>query len=346
LTAAAFCIPGDIGLPTGGYRYDREMLARLPAFGVKAAHLALAGGYPDPSEADLAATRAQLQAIDRRTILLIDGLALGAMPPELVAGLPHRIVALVHHPLGLESGLSEARAAFLLANERQVLGQCRHVIVTSPATKRFLVNDFALGDRTVTVAEPGVGRAARATGTGCPFQILAVGAVSARKAYDQLVRALEPLAELDWRLTIAGSLTLSPPAATVLRAAVEASSVFDRITLTGALDEAHLAALYARADCFAMASLFEGYGMALTEALARGLPVVASSGGAAADTLPDMAAIKLPPGDIAALTEALRRVMTDAALRRRLGDAAWAAAALLPGWDDTAREIADVLKAL
>jgi glycosyltransferase involved in cell wall biosynthesis len=346
LISAAFCIPGDLALPTGGYRYDREMLARLPGQGISIRHVALDGGYPHPSPEELARTAALLAACHRREIVLIDGLALGAMPPDMVAALPQTVVALVHHPLGLEAGLSAERAAFLLRNEREMLAHVRHVIVTSPATKRFLIKDFALDDRKVTVAEPGTSRAARAAGVGRPFQILAVGAVSARKAYDRLVSALTPLRDFDWRLTIAGSLTLQPETTARLRDSIDASGVADRITLTGALDDAHLAALYAKADLFAMSSLFEGYGMALTEALARGLPIVASSGGAAADTLPEVAAIKVPPGDGEALTAALRRVMTEDALRRRMGDAAWAAAALLPSWDDTARDIAEALKAL
>jgi glycosyltransferase involved in cell wall biosynthesis len=346
LIPLTFCIPGDLALPTGGYRYDREVLARLAAQGVSVRHLQLEGSYPDPSANDLARTKAQLAACPRRDILLIDGLALGAMPPAMITELPHRVVALVHHPLGMEAGLPDARAAFLLQNENAVLDHVRHVIVTSPATKRILLDDFGLIDRKVTVAEPGTARAPRAKGVGKPMQILAVGAVSARKAYDQLVKALAALPDLDWRLTIAGSLTLQADTTAVLRDTIDSSGVSDRIALTGALDDIHLAALYAKADLFAMSSLFEGYGMALTEALARGLPIVASSGGAAADTLPELAAIKVPPGDITGLTAALRRVMSDDALRRRMGDAAWAAAALLPSWDDTAREIADVIKAL
>jgi glycosyltransferase involved in cell wall biosynthesis len=346
LIPLTFCIPGDITLPTGGYRYDREVLARLASEGISARHLQLDGTYPHPSSNDLLKTQSQLAACPAREVLLIDGLALGAMPPGMIADLPHRTLALLHHPLGLEAGLSAKRAAFLLQNEQAVLAHVRHVIVTSPATKRILLKDFGLTDRKVTVAEPGTDRAARSPGKGKPVQILAVGAVSARKAYDQLVTALAALPDLEWHLTIAGSLTLQPETTAVLRHTIDSSGVSDRITLTGALDDNHLAALYARADLFAMSSLFEGYGMALTEALARGLPIVASSGGAAADTLPEMTAIKVTPGDIEGLTAALRRVMSDGALRRRMGDAAWAAAALLPSWDDTARDIADVIKAL
>ncbi len=342
----AFCIPGDLSLPTGGNRYDREVLARLPAQGVDAAQVRLEDGFPHPSAKVLGHTARTLAAIDPRTVLLVDGLALGAMPPAAVAALPHRIAALVHHPLGLENGLPPVRAEALLANEKAVLAHVRHTIVTSPATKRILLADFGLADRQVTVAEPGTARHPRATGTGQPFQVLAVGAVSERKAYGDLIRALADITDIPWRLTIAGSLTHAPEAAKALRQVIDRCGVAERVTLAGALDDAHLAACFARADAFAMSSLFEGYGMALTEALARGLPVVTSSGGAAAETVPDMAALKVPPGDSAALSAALWRVMTDRSLRRRMSDAAWAAAALLPSWDDTAREIADVVKTL
>jgi glycosyltransferase involved in cell wall biosynthesis len=275
----AFCIPGDLSLPTGGYRYDREVLARLGNHGVTARHIILPGAYPAPSSRDLETSERVLSATGSREMLLIDGLALGAMPPSLVAQFSSRIVALVHHPLGLEAGLEPDRAAFLLQNEREVLSHVRHVIVTSHATARSLSADFAVPSGRITVAEPGTERALRSTGTGQPLQVLAVGAVSARKAYGDLVLALAQLRDVPWHLTIAGSLTLSPPATAALRETIARCDVVDRVMLAGTLDEASLSALYAKADLFAMSSLYEGYGMALTEALARGLPIVASSGG-------------------------------------------------------------------
>ena len=341
----AFCIPGDLGLPTGGYRYDRELLARLARQGVSARRHALPAGYPRPSAADLATTAAVFAAIPGSDVLLVDGLALGAMPPSLIAGLRQPKVALVHHPLGLEAGLPRERAEALLANEKAVLALTDGVIVTSPATKRFLLSEFGLDPQAVAVAEPGVDRAPRAMALGAPLRLLAVGAVSDRKAYPLLVEALAALDDLDWRLTIVGSLALAPTAVSTLRQAIAEKNLSDRIALAGAVPDAALESLYAGSDLVVAASLYEGYGMALAEALARGLPIVASSGGAAGETLPEAAAFKVPPGDSAALASALRQVMTDHALRRRMADAAWEAAARLSTWDDTAADVAAALRA-
>jgi glycosyltransferase involved in cell wall biosynthesis len=343
--SAAFCIPGDLTLPTGGYRYDREVLSRFTNHGIKSLHVELPAGFPNPDKDDLAETKRLLSLQDRRTVLLIDGLALGAMPPALLANIPNITIALVHHPLGLEAGLDPERASYLMANEKAVLAGVAHVVVTSETTARILMQDFDVPERRITIAEPGTHRASRATGTGQPVQILAVGAVSARKAYDSLVAALAPLSASDWHLTIVGSLERSPDAVRELQEIISANDLTDRITLAGAVNDITLEAHFARSDLFAMSSLFEGYGMALAEALAHGVPIVTSSGGAAAETVPDAAAIKVPPGDIMLLSEALGRTIVDATLRRRMADASWAAGALLPTWDDTTHTIAETIKA-
>jgi glycosyltransferase involved in cell wall biosynthesis len=338
-----FCIPGDITLPTGGYKYDREVLAQLVSHGVQAQHVALPVGYPAPSEADLAATVALFSSVPSTTPLLIDGLALGAMPPALVAALPHPLIALVHHPLGLESGLAPERAYFLLANEKAVLAHARAVIVPSPAMAAWLTAHFDIPAARIMVAEPGVDRAVRAPCAGNPPCLLAVGAVSQRKAYDLLVEALAPLTGLAWQLTIVGALDRAPDAVAHLKAVIAQHGLDARVHLAGACSDAELAGFYVKADIFVASSLLEGYGMALTEALSRGLPIVTSTGGAAADTVPDSAALKVPPGDGTALRVALDRMLKDPALRRSMSDAAWTVASQLPTWDSTAQSVADAV---
>jgi glycosyltransferase involved in cell wall biosynthesis len=344
MTQVAFAIPGDINLPTGGYAYDRRLLALLPSLGVDVRHIALPGSYPQPMAPDLSETQRVLAGQSVDTILLIDGLAYGAMPDGMLRGIAQPIVALVHHPLCLEAGLSARRQTELRALETAALALAQHVIVTSATTAKTLTADFAVPAAKITVAEPGTDAAPRAKGTGSPLQLLGVGSIVPRKAFDILVRALVPHAHVPWRLSIVGATDRSSEALAALKTVIAESGLQDRIVLTGAADEARLNAHYASADIFVMPSLYEGYGMVLAEAMARGLPIVCTTGGAAADTAPDAAALKVPPGDVAALSAAIGQLLRDRTLRTGMGDASWAAGLVLPRWDQTAQTIADVMR--
>jgi glycosyltransferase involved in cell wall biosynthesis len=345
MTRAQFVIPGDIRLPTGGYAYDRRVLALLPQSGIEVSHLELPGSYPAPAQADLHETLRRIAATPRDDILLIDGLAYGAMPADLVDRLDRRIVALVHHPLCLEAGIGEAMAAQLKRTETEALARARHVVVTSATTAATLTTDFGVTASRITVAEPGTDRAARAKGSGdAVLHILAVGSVVPRKAYDVLIDALVPLKTLKWRLDIAGAIDRSPDTVRQIEQMIEANGFRDRIRLLGPVDEARLATLYDLADLFVLASHYEGYGMVLAEALARGLPIVTTTGGAAADTVPDGAALKVEPASPRALAWTLGRAIDDAKIRQALSDAAWEAAHRLPRWEDTAARVAAVIQ--
>lgn len=347
MTPAVFSIPGDIELRTGGYIYDRRVLALLPEMGVAVRHLQLPGSFPDPREEDLDETGRLLAAVAPGDVLIIDGLAYGAMPAEVIARARAPIVALVHHPLCLEAGLAKARQDALRALETAALAVARRVVVTSRATARTLSADFAMPADRITVAEPGTDPAPRAAGSeGGPLRLLSVGAVVPRKACDVLVRALGALHDRDWRLTIAGPIDRSPAALAALQAAIAETGLADRITLSGPVDGDRLARLYASADAFLMASLYEGYGMVLAEAMAHGLPIVCTTGGAAAETVPDDAALKVPPGDERALMLGVQRILGDAALRHRMAGASWAAGQKLPRWEETARTVAGVIRSV
>jgi glycosyltransferase involved in cell wall biosynthesis len=346
VTEVCFVIPGDIETPTGGYGYDRRLLAELPAFGVSVRHVALPASFPAPSADDCAAVARRLGDLPSDATLLIDGLAYGAFPESLVKGIEQRIIALVHHPLALEAGLSEKRRAELKRSEQRALALADHIIVTSPAIKRVLENDFNVAGTGITIAEPGTDPAQRATGTGTPLQLLCVGAVTPRKGYDVLIAALAPLIDIDWRLTIAGANDRDSSVTGALEAQVAALGLTDRVTLSGVVVPATLDRFYESADVFVMPSLFEGYGMVLGEAMARGLPIVCTTGGAAAETVPDGAAIKVEPGDADELARALESVLRDRKLRSRLADASWEAGRKLPTWNETARRVAAVVMGL
>ncbi|MFG1422752.1 glycosyltransferase family 4 protein [Roseixanthobacter liquoris] len=343
MIAAAFAIPGALDLPTGGYAYDRAVLSRFPMDGLSLAHLALPAGFPAPSEAQVREALAALAATAPQTLLLIDGLALGALPAEGLAALDRRIVALIHHPFSLEAGLSAEERARLAASERAALARCVHVVATSPATGRTLIRDFGVDPARLTIAPPGSAPVARAPADGSPARLLAVGSLIPRKGYDVLIAALGQLKSFAWSLTIIGSLDLHPATAAQVRALIAAHGLDARITLAGARPAEDLAQAFAGCDLFVHPSLYEGYGMVLAEAMRHGLPMICTTGGAANETVPDRAALKVPPGDAESLAGALRICLLSPKERRRLADAAFAAGQKLPGWDDTAHLIAGAL---
>lgn len=346
---AIFAIPGDPATATGGYIYDRRVMELLPRYGVEVHLCRLPGSYPSPTEADIAATRAALAkaiaAAGKDAVLIADGLAWGAYDPEAISDITVPVIELCHHPLGLEAGLPKKRAAMLKENESRMLALASHILVTSDTTAVTLVSDFGVAPGKVTVAVPGTDRAERASGLDAsPLPLLAVGSIVPRKGYDVLVHALVPLRDLDWHLTIAGSRERAPETARELDDLVSACGLSGRITLAGEVTDRELEAAYRSAGAFVLSSHYEGYGMVLAEAMAHGLPIVTTTGGAAAATVPDAAALKVKPGDAQALGAALRRLLTDEDLRRKLAGASWRTGQTLPGWEDTAHKVAQVIR--
>jgi glycosyltransferase involved in cell wall biosynthesis len=340
----AFAVPGSLDTPTGGYAYDRRMVEGLRTFGWQVEVIDLGEGFPRPADATRAGACAQLTALPSGALVVVDGLALGVLP-EAARALcrAHKLVALVHHPLALESGLSAVEAAALRASERAALACARRVITTSAATARLVAADYGVTASLVSVVEPGTDRIAAAPRPrGDTVALLAVGSLVPRKGYDLLVAALDRLRDLPWRLAIAGDRERDPATAQKLAADIAGRKLDGRISLLGAVGVEKLAALYAAADLFVLPSRFEGYGMVYAEAIAHGLPVVATRAGAIPDTVPPDAGVLVPPGDVDALAEALRRLIEDPAERERL--AAGARAARFPSWSEQAALFARALE--
>jgi glycosyltransferase involved in cell wall biosynthesis len=340
-----FVVPGPIDQRTGGYIYDRRIVAGLRALGWTVAVHELAGSFP---KVDEGARRAAVQMIDGMppaAVPVIDGLALPVFA-ELADRLPQPWVALVHHPLALETGLTPAEAAAYAELECPLLSSAARVIVTSEGTRRDLAA-YDVEDRRIGVVLPGTDPGPLAKGSGGPgLALLCVASLTPRKGHLVLLEALAGLAALDWRLVCVGSAERDPACARAVVAALERLDLYKRVELAGEHGEAEVAPYYDRADLFVLASYHEGYGMVLAEALARGLPVVSTTAGAIPDTVPDGAGLLVPPGDPAALAAALRRVIAEPELRADLMAGARAARRGLPGWDDAARAFAAELAGL
>lgn len=343
-----FAVPGDLATPTGGYGYDRRIIVELGVLGWQIDVVSVGDGFPQPSAEQRAVALARLEELPQGIPVVVDGLALGALP-EAAENIAQRapLVALVHHPLALEAGLLPADSRKLFESERKALAAARSVIVTSRATGKRLSADYNVPPERITVAPPGTDRGAPAEGSlDGTLRLLSVGAVVPRKGFDVLIAALASIAGLPWRLTIAGDLTRDPATAARLEADIARHRLAGRVDLLGAVLPQRLGALYASADVFVLASHFEGYGMAYAEAMAHGLPIIGTTGGATVDTVPPAAGVLVEPGNVKALVRALRRVIENGDERRRLARGALAAAADLPTWASTARIVATALERL
>jgi glycosyltransferase involved in cell wall biosynthesis len=327
---ATLIVPAPLSTMSGGHAYDRRIVAAMRA----------AGHTIDLREADAADPLAALRAnsAPEGAVPVIDGLALPAFAACADALAQRRAVALIHHPAAPESGPAATERATRLALGQRLLPCFARIIATSEATAASLVADFAVARERIAVVVPGTDDAPRAAGSGGPgCHVLTVGALVRRKGHDLLLRALARLFDLDWRLTIVGTPTRDPVHARALAALADELGIAAKVAFAGEVDDAALDALWLRADVFALATHWEGYGAAVAEALRRGVPVVVTQGGAAGALVTLESGMVCSPGDQDQLSKSLRRIIFGAALRRDMADAAWRVGRTLPDWHAQAR---------
>ncbi len=341
----ALLVPAPFETISGGYNYDRRMVAGLTALGHHVRVVELAGRHPLPDAKAEAAARAALDAVPEGTRIIIDGLGLPSFSLLADALEARDAKGLIHHPTALETGFAEADRAALRGMEQALFPRLARIIAPSALTARRLTEDFNVAPDRLRVVEPGTDPAPRGTGSGGETcAILAVGTLVPRKGHDVLLRALARLTDLDWHLTIAGAPRDAVHAHGLAALAAELG-IAPRVTFAGECDAATLDALYAGSDVFALASHWEGYGMVAAEAMARGLPLAITAGGAIAEIIAPGAAIIAPPGEHTTLSRAMRRVIYDRALRAEMAEASWQGGQALPRWPDRAAQFAAAIEA-
>jgi glycosyltransferase involved in cell wall biosynthesis len=321
--------------PSGGNTYDRRVCDGLGSAAWQVHEHAVAGAWPHPGDASLAKLGAVVAAVPDGSVLLVDGLVASAAPEVLVPAAQRlRVVVLLHMPLQDDA-------------ERAVLRAAAVVVATSHWTRRLLAAD--IGPDRVEVAEPGVDLDEPARGTPSGGELLCVAAVTPAKGYDVLLDALDGIVDLPWRCVCVGSLERDPGFAEQVSRRVLGGELAGRVQLAGPRAGAGLASSYAAADVLVHPSRAETYGMVVADALARGLPVVASEVGGLPGTLGRVAdgcrpGLLVPPGDAGELEVALRRWLEDAELRNRLRERAALRRTTLHGWDETSARVERALE--
>jgi len=345
-------VPGDVASPSGGNVWDRRVADALAAHGEPPTWVPVPGGWPDPSPEDLAGLDRALAEVPDGAPVLLDGLV-GCSSPDVVdrhAG-RLRLGVVLHLPLALETGLDHVTAAARDRAERRVLAAVYVVLATSRWTAARLAEQPLR--RPPVVAAPGTDPTTlHPAATTAGGQLLCLAAVTPRKGQRRLVRALDLLRGVmgtgptGWSLRLVGP---QPDVAevTALRREVEAAGLAHQVRLLGPLVGEDLEEQWRQTDLLVVPSHVETYGMVVTEALARGRPVLATTGSALPEALGTTAAgppgLLVPPGDADALAGALGRWLVDGALRADLRGRARERAGTLSGWELTARAVRQAL---
>lgn len=342
MTQAVFAIPGDKDRKTGGFLYEATVLHKLNALGVQTTHLELPDGFPDPTSGDMVMAQEALCAVPEHIPIILDGLVFGAIDPVGLACVKAPVIAMIHHPLGTETGLTPERASFLRANETAALRHAAHIIVPSPHTAQVLIQEFGADAGRISVALPGFERPVVNKTPVNPPVILSVGLLAQRKGHDVLLDALFRIKDLSWNAVIIGK-EHDPVVAENLRAQCQRLGLSDRVIFAGELGKHALQKQFEAATVFALATRYEGYGMVLSEAMMFALPVVSCHVGAVPDTVGE-AGLLTPPDDPTAFAHALRRLFECPQTAKEFGQRSDARAKTLPTWTDTAGIFTSVLQ--
>jgi glycosyltransferase involved in cell wall biosynthesis len=340
-------VPGSFPATTGAIVFDTRLAEELRGLGHEVTIVPIAGTHPMPDAAARTSATEQWQASQHRTppgTAIIDGFCLYAFD-GLQQGLQAaRAIGMVHHPMSEEPQLPQAERDAFLAIEQRIIPKLGRIVVPSEAVRGQLTTALTLAPAAVEVITPGIREAARSPGSdGRRCHLLAIGSLIPRKGHDTVLRALAGLGDLDWTLTICGDAGIEPDHAAALRALAETAGLAGRVVFAGACTPAQLESIWQAADIFVSGSCFEGYGMAVAEAVRRGLPLAVTNAAAAAEVIPLQGSVIVEPGDHVQLGKALRRLIFSTPLRREMSDAAWQAGRAFPTWADQGRRFADLL---
>lgn len=356
-TCPALVVPADVDGPRGGNVWDRRVRQELIARGCDPGWFPVRGSWPEPAPHDATALDEVLAGIPDGRPVLLDGVVACGVPDVVV---PHtrrlRTGVVVHLPLARETGIDPDRARRLAAAEEQVLTAVDVVVVPSQWTAAEL-SGLRLR-REPVVALPGTDRPP--SSGGAPdvalrpdrggAHLLFLGALTPRKGPRVLLRALERAQaglHPQWLARFVGPHP-DPVEAALLLSERDRAGLGDRVDVVGPLVGEALEEQWRWADLLVVPSILETFGMVVTEALVRGVPVLGTTGSAVPEALGTTGTgppgLLVPPDDVDALQAALVEWSNDRALRAELTRRAVERGAQVTGWDATADAVAGAFR--
>ena len=353
-SAVRLLVPGNIQHNSGGNVYNASLMDGLSQLGISVAIEPVDGEWPVAATEDRRRLAGLLGpgpagpgtdsggASDAGTVTIVDGLVASGAPEaleEAAAAGGQRPWILLHMPL-LDHPELEIRSLRAAAG---VI--CTSSSVAAEITRRH-------GATHVHVALPGTEPAEPAAGSD-PRHLISVAALLPNKDQLTLLRALALVKDLPWTAALVGSGEADPEYAGAVRAAWKELRLEDRVRLAGEVTGQALEKEWHAADLSLLVSKVEAFGMAVTESLAHGLPVVVRSGTGAVEALSLGAvggdetalpgAVVVLDSDPAPLAAVLRAWLASAELQATWRRAALAGRERLPGWDATARGVLDII---
>jgi glycosyltransferase involved in cell wall biosynthesis len=347
--AIRLLVPGNIRHNSGGNVYNTALAQGLEHLGAEVTIQPVAGYWPVGSKEErrrLAGLLTTGTTAGTATVTIVDGLVASGAPDamEAAAAAGHAPWVLLHMPLDEHPDL-EVRALRAAAG----------VICTSGSAAAEITRRHGLAG--IRAALPGTERGQLAAGSEPP-RLLAVAALLPNKDQLILLGALALLQDLEWTAALVGSDTADTDYARQVAAAVEQHGLGGRVQLPGELTGEALEQQWHAADLSLLISKVEAFGMAVTESVARGVPVIVRAGTGAVEALglgagpgPGTPEGAEPlPGAVVELEDSaegnpeplailLRSWLMDPALRAEWRRRALAGRDLLPGWDATARQV-------
>ena len=334
-------VPGSLAQNTGGYLYDARIVNELRQRAWRVTVHNLEGAFPVVDNQARASITQTLEACPDGARVVIDGLALAGFADLADTHSSRlRILGLIHHPLAEETGLADQTRQQLATREREALTACRGVVVTSAFTAKQM-DTYGVPTSSVRVVSPA--RLAQGPSCGDPPSLLCVASVIPRKGHEVLIHALARLREILWTCVCVGSLTRAPTYAALVQEQARTNGLSGRICFPGECSTDVVNDFYHTSSVFVLPSHYEGYGLVLVEAMARGLPIVSTTAGAIPSTVPPDTGMLVEPGNPELLAGALGALLAGEAgqvRRNMIGAAARRHASSLPSWDQAGRVFA------